>query len=214
MATFGATLTLSGTDIALTASMRAFGHVGLLGLVIAAWAFASLAGGFAYGVKSRRLDPLLLLVLRDADPAPGPGRVMVGAAAPVPPLGHVLRPTDLVDGGDNCRLGPGRHARSGLTSTSALTLGGAAGAPLTGWVIDSTSPGAGFVAIGALGTVLAVTALAARHRRDQDRGHPTLPGAEVARGRSIGRGTLIAEPAADREGAQLPPAGPAGLLHV
>ena len=36
VAAAGATLTLSGTDIALTASMRVFDHVGLLGLVVAA----------------------------------------------------------------------------------------------------------------------------------------------------------------------------------
>jgi len=61
LATSGATLTLSGTDIALTASMRAFGHVGILGLVIAAWALASMVGGFIYGTMPKRRDPLLLL---------------------------------------------------------------------------------------------------------------------------------------------------------
>jgi hypothetical protein len=63
LTTSGATLTLSGTDIALTTSMRAFGHVDLLGLVVAAWAFASMIGGFIYGTMSKRWDPLLLLVL-------------------------------------------------------------------------------------------------------------------------------------------------------
>jgi MFS family permease len=63
IATCGATFTLSGTDIALTASMRAFGRIGLLGVVIAAWCLASLVGGFVYGLLSRRRDPLLLLFL-------------------------------------------------------------------------------------------------------------------------------------------------------
>jgi predicted MFS family arabinose efflux permease len=62
-------------------------------------------------------------------------------------------------------VSPERRGRALGVHTSALMFGSAAGAPLTGVVIDGTSPRVGFVAIGVLGTVLAVTALTIRHIR-------------------------------------------------
>jgi predicted MFS family arabinose efflux permease len=167
LATSGATLTLSGTDIALTASMRAFGHVDLLGLVVAAWAFASMAGGFIYGTMSKRWDPLLLLVLLASLTV-----VMVLARSwwmlllLTLPSGLFCAPlisstVEVIAGS----VPPERRGRALGVHTSALMLGSAAGAPLTGAVIDRASPGVGFVAIGVLGTVLAVTALTVRHLR-------------------------------------------------
>jgi MFS family permease len=180
VATSGATLTLSGTDIALTASMRSFGHVGLLGLVVAAWAFTSLVGGFAYGTMSRRRDPLLLLALLA-------GLTVLLALAGswwellllCVPSGLFCAPlisstVEIIAGS----VPLGQRGKALGVHTSALMLGSAAGAPLTGWVIDRTSPGTGFVGIGALGTVLAVASLAARHRR----GRPTSPWAGAVRG--------------------------------
>jgi MFS family permease len=179
VATAGATLTLSGTDIALTASMRAFGHVGLLGLVVAAWSFASLVGGFAYGTMSKRWDPLLLLVLLA-------GLTVIIALARswwallllCFPSGLFCAPllsstVEIIAGS----VPLDRRGRALGVHTSALTMGSAAGAPLTGWVVDRSSPGAGFVAIGALGTVLAVVALAVRHRQGRARNGPSPPSA-------------------------------------
>jgi MFS family permease len=167
LATSGATLTLSGTDIALTASMRAFGHVGILGLVIAAWAFASMVGGFIYGTMSRRWDPLLLLTCL------GSLTVLMFLAGSWWTLLLLTIPSGLF-----CAplmsstaeviaasVSSERRGRALGVHTSALMFGSAAGAPLTGAVIDGTSPGVGFVAIGVLGTVLAVGALTIRHLR-------------------------------------------------
>jgi MFS family permease len=155
--------------------MRAFGHIALLGLVVAAWCLASLVGGFAYGTISRRRDPLLLLVL------------LAGLTVPLAvagswwallllcfPSGLFCAPllsstVEVIAGSVPLDM----RGRAIGVHTSALTLGNAAGAPLTGWVVDRTSPGAGFVAIGALGTVLAVTALAVRHHRSRDPGKRT-----------------------------------------
>jgi MFS family permease len=167
LATSGATLTLSGTDIALTASMRAFGHVGILGLVIAAWALASMVGGFIYGTMSRRRDPLLLLAFL------GSLTVLMFFAGSwwtllllTIPSGLFCAPlmsstVEVIAGS----VSPERRGRALGVHTSALMFGSAAGAPLTGLVIDGSSPGVGFVAIGVLGTVLAVTALTIRHLR-------------------------------------------------
>ncbi|HEY1761624.1 MAG TPA: MFS transporter [Acidimicrobiales bacterium] len=167
LATSGATLTLSGTDIALTASMRAFGHVGILGLVIAAWAFASMIGGFIYGTMAKRWDPLLLLTCL------GSLTVLMVLAGSWWALLLLTIPSGLF-----CAplmsstveviassVSPERRGRALGVHTSALMFGSAAGAPLTGAVIDGTSPGVGFVAIGVLGAVLAVGALTIRHLR-------------------------------------------------
>jgi MFS family permease len=167
LATSGATLTLSGTDIALTASMRVFGHVGILGLVIAAWAFASMVGGFIYGTMAKRWDPLLLLTCL------GSLTVLMVLAGSwwtllllTIPSGLFCAPlmsstVEVIAGS----VTPERRGRALGVHTSALMFGSAAGAPLTGAVIDGTSPGVGFVAIGVLGTVLAVGALTIRHLR-------------------------------------------------
>ncbi len=167
LATSGATLTLSGTDIALTASMRAFGHVGLLGLVVAAWAFASMVGGFIYGTLSKRWDPLLLLVLLASLTVlmflAGSWWTLLLLALPsglfCAPL--ISSTVEVIAGS----VAPERRGRALGVHTSALMLGNAAGAPLTGAVIDRASPDVGFVAIGVLGTVVAVTALTVRHLR-------------------------------------------------
>jgi predicted MFS family arabinose efflux permease len=167
LATSGATLTLSGTDIALTASMRAFHHVSILGFVIAAWALASMVGGFIYGTMTRRRDPLLLLAFL------GSLTILMYFAGSwwsllllTIPSGLFCAPlmsstVEVIAGS----VSPSRRGRALGVHTSALMFGSAAGAPLTGLVIDGSSPGFGFVAIGVLGAVLAVAALTIRHLR-------------------------------------------------
>jgi MFS family permease len=147
--------------------MRAFGHVGILGLVIAAWAFASLVGGFIYGGMSKRWDPLLLLAFL------GSLTVLMVLAGSwwtllllTIPSGLFCAPlitstVEVIAGSVSSE----RRGRALGVHTSALMLGSAAGAPLTGLVIDSTSPRVGFVAIGVLGAALAVIALTVRHLR-------------------------------------------------
>jgi MFS family permease len=170
-ATMGATFALSGTDISLTASMRAFGHIELLGVVFAVWCLASLVGGFVYGTMPTNRDPLLLLLLLASL------TVLLALAGSwwslllltIPsgvfcaPLlastAHVITST----------VAPERRGRALGIHTSSLTLGNAAGAPLAGWAVDRWSPPAGFVTVGVLGTLIAVAALAASRRRQSKR---------------------------------------------
>jgi MFS family permease len=167
VATMGATFALSGTDISLTASMRSFGHISLLGVVFAVWCFASLAGGFVYGTMPRGRDPLLLLVglagLTVLLALAGSWWALMLLTIPsglfCAPL---LASTANVIAGT---VEPRRRGRALGIHTSALTLGNAAGAPLAGWAVDRWSPPSGFVTVGALGTLLAVAALVAGRRR-------------------------------------------------
>lgn len=162
VATCGATFTLAGTEIALTASMRAFGHVGLLGVVIAAWCFASILGGFAYGMMSRRSNPLLLLALLA-------GLTMLLAFAGtwwvllllVIPSGLFCAPLLSSTAEVVARVSPpARRGRALGLHTSALTFGGGLGAPLAGAAVDRWSAAAGFVTVGVIGSLLALGALA------------------------------------------------------
>jgi predicted MFS family arabinose efflux permease len=157
VATCGATFTLSGAEIAFTASMRAFGHIGLLGVVIAAWCFASLVGGFTYGTMSRRRDPLLLLVLLA-------GLTILLALAGswwallllAIPSGLFCAPLLSSTAEVMARVSPpGSRGRALGLHTSALTFGGALGAPFAGAAIDRWTP-----ASGAVGSLLALAALA------------------------------------------------------
>jgi MFS family permease len=171
VATCGATFTLSGTDIALTASMRAFGRIGLLGVVIAVWCLASLVGGFVYGLLSRRRDPLLLLFLLAALTVilalAGSWWVLLLLAVPsglfCAPL--MSSTADVI----TRAVPPERRGRALGVHTSALTIGGAAGAPLIGLAVDRWSPALGFVAIGILGSIVALAALAVEGRLRRQR---------------------------------------------
>jgi MFS family permease len=170
LATAGATFTLAGTDVALTAAMRSFDKIDLLGLVFAAWCLSSLVGGFVYGLSSRRIDPLLLLALLAALTVP------VAAATSwwllvvlIVPSGLCCAPLISSTAQVLTAVTPAavRGKAMGVHS-SALTLGNAAGAPLVGLIVDRDSPRAGFVAIGVLGLALALVALlgqSARARR-------------------------------------------------
>ena len=60
-ATFATVFTVAGTDTAITAVMRSFHEINLLGLIVAIWCIASLVGGFVYGGLGRRIDPMVML---------------------------------------------------------------------------------------------------------------------------------------------------------
>lgn len=172
LATFGATFTLVGTDTAFTAAMREFGEIRLLGLVTAVWCLASLVGGFAYGLSSRRVDPLVLLAGLAALTVPvalaGNGWTLALLAVPTglfcAPLiaSTAERLTAITPATVRGRV-MGAHA-------SALTVGNAVGAPVTGFIVDHRFADAGFVGIGVMGLVLALLGLAAQSRRRRSSG--------------------------------------------
>lgn len=178
-ATLGAAFSLAGTDLSLTAQMRAFGHVGLLGVVLVTWCLASLVGGFVYGGMRRSRDPLLLLV------ALAGLTVLLALAGSwwallllTIPSGFFCAPLlASVANVMTSSVSPRERGRALGIQTSALTLGGAVGAPLAGWAIDHWSPAAGFVTVGLAGVVVAAIGLAASHltRARDTRAQPREP---------------------------------------
>ncbi len=162
VATACATFTLSGNDSAVAAAMRAFGHIGLLGVVIAVACLASLIGGFVYGMLSRRHNPLvLLLFLATCSVLPFLAQSWWVLLILVIPAALFCAPLLSATAEVMSRVAPpAQRGRALGVHTSALTIGNAAGAPVAGIAIDRWSPAAGFATIGAAGAAMAVVALA------------------------------------------------------
>jgi MFS family permease len=158
-----ANLVLAGTDISITALLRQQNAVSMAGVCIFAWCLLSLIGGFWHGSTARpwRLPVLMLLL--------GAGTVPVGfvgqfgwwwLALILLPAGFMCAPT-LASTAEAVAAAVPASARGqamGLQG-SAMTLGGAIGAPLAGTVVDASSPPWAFASTGAVGVVLAAAML-------------------------------------------------------
>ncbi|MET8230308.1 MFS transporter [Micromonospora sp. NPDC005298] len=173
-----ATLVLGGTDVAVVAVLRASGEVGWTGAVLAIWAVASLAGGFAYGAVHRSFSPLVLTAALAVCTIP----VGLGGAhwwllcLALIPAGALCAPTIAASSDAVSRLVPAevRGEAMGLHG-SAVTVGIAVGAPLAGAVIDASAPLWGFVVTGALGALVTLVVLPIELRRRRNDAGPTLP---------------------------------------
>jgi MFS family permease len=161
--TTGATLVLAGTDITLVAALQSSGQVSWIGLVIAVWCLASLAGGFVYGALPRAVPPLLLTALLGLLTIPmGIGTSWWVLCLAIVPAGLLCAPTLAATADSVSKLAPesARGLVMGLHS-SALTVGFAVGGPLAGTVVDAWSPPWGFAVAGATGVAIAGLAWAA-----------------------------------------------------
>jgi len=167
-----ANLVLAGTDISITALLRQQNAVSMAGVCIFAWCLLSLIGGFWHGSTRRpwRLPVLMLLL--------GAGTIPVGfvgqygwwwLALILLPAGFMCAPT-LSSTAESVAAAVPASARGqamGLQG-SAMTLGGAIGAPLAGTVVDASSPPWAFATTGAIGVVLAAAMLG--YQRFAERG--------------------------------------------
>jgi MFS family permease len=152
------TAVLAATDIALVAELRAAGQVGWIGVVLAAWGFYSMVGGFVFGAIHRSPPTVVLLALLGAFTIPvglvdGAGWLAVALI----PAGALCAPTLASAADAISRVVPAaaRGEAMGLHG-SALTLGLAGGAPLAGLVIDSHGPAWGFAVVGLVSLSIAV----------------------------------------------------------
>ncbi|MFD6752912.1 MFS transporter [Micromonospora gifhornensis] len=165
-----ATLVLGGSDVAIIAALRENGDTAFTGVVLAVWAVASLVGGFAYGAARRSFSPVALIGVLGLLTIPvglGGSHWWLLALALIP-AGVLCAPTLASTSDAVSRLAPAtvRGEAMGLHG-SAVTLGMAVGAPLSGAIIDASSPLWGFAVIGAIGALvtLAVLPIELRHRR-------------------------------------------------
>jgi MFS family permease len=161
-AAVGATVVLFGTDVGIVATLRAVDAAPLTGLVFAAWGVGSVAGGLVYGALPREVHPLWLLLGLAVLTAP------VGLATTpwllclaILPAGALCAPVISATAQAVAAMVPEASRGEAMGwHGSALTLGGAVGAPLAGAAIDALGPWAGFTATAAVGLLFAVTGLA------------------------------------------------------
>jgi predicted MFS family arabinose efflux permease len=168
--TMAATLVLAGTDVAVVAVLRESGELQWTGLVLSMWAFFSLLGGFAYGTVRRGVPaialftPMALLTI----PVGLGGDHWWLLALLLIPAGALCAPTITASSDAISRMIPAaaRGEAMGLHN-SALTVGVALGGPLAGLAIDQKGGAWGFVAVGAVGVLVALVVLPMelRHRR-------------------------------------------------
>jgi MFS family permease len=160
-ASMGATIVLTGTDVGVVAALRHMDHPALIGLELAIWGLGSAVGGLVYGALHRTLPVVLLLGLLAATTIP------VALALEPVTLGVLLfvtgffcAPTITATLDALSRLVP-EHVRGEAFGWhgSALTAGGALGAPIAGVAIDHFGWRGGFVSAGAIGLAAAIALL-------------------------------------------------------
>ena len=171
--TAGAAMVLSGTDLAVVATLQVGGQTPWIGFVIAVWCLASLVGGFVYGALPRAVPALALAVLLGLLTIPvGLGTSWWALSLAIVPAGLLCAPTLAAVTDSMSKLAPEsvRGLIMGLHS-SAITAGFAIGAPLAGAVIDLGSPQLAFAVAGLAGIVVAGIAwvVGRRERTSQDR---------------------------------------------
>jgi MFS family permease len=164
-----AVVILTGEDLGIVAAMRDMHHTGSIGWVLALWGLGSALGGIVYGALHRHPPAGVLLALLAASTALV--AVADGELAFVALLfvsGVFCAPTITATIDDLSRAVPvGVRGEAMGWHGSALTLGGALGAPVIGAAIDHGGWPGGFELAGALGFASAVLGLlvAARRRR-------------------------------------------------
>jgi MFS family permease len=164
----GAVFVLAGTEVAIVAALRGTGELGWTGVVTITMCIASAIGGVIYGALRRTPGPLVLMAMLGLLVLPvglAGGEWWVLCLATIP-TNLVCAPTLAATGDSISRLAPAsvRGEAMGLHS-SALTLGGALGSPVVGFVVDHFGPVGGFAAAGLGGIVIAAIALPLSRRR-------------------------------------------------
>ncbi|GAA3621753.1 MFS transporter [Lentzea roselyniae] len=165
----GATVCLSGMEVAAIASLEHAGKESWLGIVFFAMCAASIIGGLVYGGVKRTPSVLVLLLLMALLEIPvglGDGNVLLLCVLLVP-MNLMCAPLIAASGEHISRLAPAtaRGLALGLQG-SAFTIGSAIGSPLAGVAIDHGGARLGFAVVGVAGLLVAGVAwLLARQRQ-------------------------------------------------
>ena len=155
---FGATMVLSGMELAAIASLEHAGKQSWLGLIFVVMCAASALGGLVYG--SRKVVPsgivlLACMALLELPVGIGDGNVALLALVLIP-MNLVCAPTIAASTEQISKLAPAsaRGVALGLQG-SAFTFGVAVGQPLAGVAVDHSGPPLGFVVAGLAGLLVA-----------------------------------------------------------
>ncbi|MEO7059101.1 MAG: MFS transporter [Lapillicoccus sp.] len=162
-----ATVVLSGSDVSIVAALRDMGAQPHIGWVLALWGLGSILGGLVYGAWHRSVSVFWLLGGLALVTAP------VAFAVGLPTLvvllvvsGIFCAPTLTATVDHLSRIVPeGARGEAMGWHGSSMTAGSALGAPLAGFAIDRSGWPAGFVAVSAVGLLIAVLGAVAMGRR-------------------------------------------------
>lgn len=151
------TVLLAGSDLGFVAVVRDMGAPAALALVLVLWGFGSLLGGLVYGALSRDVPArwlLLALALVTAPMAAAGTPVQLGALALL--AGILCAPTITATVDELTRSVPAEVRGEAMGwHNSAMTAGGSLGAPFAGLAIDRYGGSAGFLAVAAVGLLVA-----------------------------------------------------------
>jgi MFS family permease len=156
---FGATMLLSGVDLAIVAALKEAGQVSWAAVVVAVLGVTSVVSGLIYGALSRPLPTWLLLGLLGLVTIPaGLAHAWPWLCLAAAGIGLLTAPTLSTVADAVSRLAPAsvRGEATGLQS-SAYSAGFALGSPAVGVAIDTFAPGGGFVTAGMAGLAAALT---------------------------------------------------------
>lgn len=170
----GAGMVLSGTDVGIVAVLRSHGEAVQLGVVFFFWCFASLVGGLVYGAMRRPVSPLVLLGAMSVLTIPMGFAHDTTSLSVLSILPGLLCAPTLAAASERVAelVSEERRGEAMGWYGSALTAGTALGAPLTGTMIDTIGPWAGFVGIGAAGALLCAAGIVAQSARRRRAPHP------------------------------------------
>ncbi|TDD75376.1 MFS transporter [Actinomadura darangshiensis] len=155
----GTTTLLSGTDLAIVATLKEAGQTSWAAAVVAVYGIASITGGLVYGALPRPLPTWLLLGLLGLATIPAglahEWRWLCVASAGA---GLLAAPTLSTVADAVSRLAPAgvRGEATGLQS-SAQSAGFALGSPIVGIAIDATVPAGGYATAGLAAMATALT---------------------------------------------------------
>lgn len=173
----GATIVLTGTDVAVVAALRDMGHQSWIGWELALWGFGSAVGGLLYGALHRSIRAGVLLGLLAATTFPlALSTNPVSLAALLVVAGLFCAPTLTATVDTLSRVTPENVRGEALGwHGSALTAGGALGAPLAGVAVDHWGWPAGFIAPACVSLLAALALLTVTSPSKQPR--PDVPAA-------------------------------------
>jgi MFS family permease len=164
-----ATTVLAGSDIGIVAALRGFHATALIGVVLTIWGLGSVLGGLGYGALHRAIPAFVLLAGLSAATVPlGWAPSAWSLAALVLLAGVLCAPTLTATVDQVSRIVPERVRGEAMGwHGSAMTAGSALGAPLAGITIDHAGIAGGFVAVAAVGLIVAAAGSLSRGARTQ-----------------------------------------------
>lgn len=182
VATATSSLILTATDVSVVALLRGLGSEAMIGPVVSIWCLGSAIGGIAYGAMRREIGSLWVVAALGALTIP----IALAHSTPMIALacfvaGLACAPSITATGEAISHRVP-EEARGEAMGWhgSAMTIGGAAGGPVIGAIIDAAGPSWGIGAAGTLGLLIPAAGIVAmRARRSRVRRRLAASGASA-----------------------------------